>query len=48
VKILFVRSVVISGVLSFFGVKAFRQHEENKYDRKMTAVDDWLSQSTPK
>lgn len=43
-KILFISSAAISGVVSFLIVNALREHEQKKFDTKMDTVDRWMKQ----
>jgi hypothetical protein len=45
VKTIFAGSVAVSSVASFYLVKAYRKHEQKKFDRKMNAVDSWLDRT---
>jgi hypothetical protein len=42
-KTMFAVSAVVSGIVSFFGVRALRKHEQKKLDTRTTLLDEWFS-----
>jgi hypothetical protein len=44
---LFLQSAAISGAISFFGVKAYRNHQQKRFNRKMETANSWLDIHPP-